>query len=294
MSIDLEHLRGWIGRAERSDDSVSAAPIAALSATLDRDDPLPRQGDRLPALWHWLYFLPAHRQSELGVDGHVRLGGFLPPVTLPRRLYAGGRVEILHPLLVGDPIERVSRILDISRKDGRTGPLVFVQVRHEISSRGRLALTEEHDIVYRDTGKPDDPQPPVRRAPDDAAWTREIHPDSVLLFRYSALTFNGYRIHYDQRFATGVHGHPGLVVHAPLVATLLADLLRRNLPEASVSSFSFRAITALFDTGAFFVCGRPDGDGSVKLWARDPAGALAMEATARLEPPLAFPLTFHA
>jgi 3-methylfumaryl-CoA hydratase len=294
MSIDLEHLRGWIGRAERRDDIVTAAPIAALSATLDRDDPLPRQGDRLPALWHWLYFLPTHRQSELGVDGHVRLGGFLPPVTLPRRLYAGGRVEILHPLLVGDPIERVSRILDISRKDGRTGPLVFVQVRHEIRSRGRLALTEEHDIVYRDTGKPDDPQPPVRRAPDDAAWTREIHPDSVLLFRYSALTFNGYRIHYDQRFATEVQGHPGLVVHAPLVATLLADLLRRNLPEASVSSFSFRAITALFDTGAFFVCGRPDGDGSVKLWARDPAGALAVEATARLEPPLAFPLTFHA
>jgi 3-methylfumaryl-CoA hydratase len=294
MSIDLEHLRGWIGRAERRDDIVTAAPIAALSATLDRDDPLPRQGDRLPALWHWLYFLPAHRQSELGVDGHVRLGGFLPPVTLPRRLYAGGRVEILHPLLVGDPIERVSRILDISRKDGRTGPLVFVQVRHEIRSRGRLALTEEHDIVYRDTGKPDDPQPPVRRAPDDAAWTREIHPDSVLLFRYSALTFNGYRIHYDQQFATEVQGHPGLVVHAPLVATLLADLLRRNLPEASVSSFSFRAITALFDTGAFFVCGRPDGDGSVKLWARDPVGALAVEATARLEPPLAFPLTFRA
>jgi 3-methylfumaryl-CoA hydratase len=283
MKIDLEHLREWIGRAERGEDVVTAAPVAALSATLDRDDPSPRQGDRLPPLWHWLYFLPTHRQSELGVDGHVRLGGFLPPVTLPRRLYGGGRVEILHPLLVGDPIERVSRILDVSAKVGRTGPLVFVRVRHEIRSREHLALTEEHDIVYRDTARPDDLQPPLRRAPDDAAWSREINPDDVLLFRYSALTFNGYRIHYDRRFATEAQGHPGLVVHAPLVATLLGDLLRRNLPEANLASFSFRAIAALFDTGPFFICGRPDGDGSVKLWARSSAGALAVEATARLE-----------
>jgi 3-methylfumaryl-CoA hydratase len=294
MSIDIDHLREWIGRAERSIDIVTAAPVAALSATLDRDDPAPRPGDRLPALWHWLYFLPARRQSELGLDGHVRPGGFLPPVTLPRRLYAGGRVEILHPLLVGDAIERMSRILDVSRKDGRTGPLVFVQVRHEIRSRDRLALTEEHDIVYRDTARPDDPQPPPRRAPDDAAWTSEVHPDDVLLFRYSALTFNAYRIHYDRRFATEAQGHPGLVVHAPLVATLLADLLRRNLPEANVSSFSFRAITALFDTGPFFICGRPDAEGAVKLWARDQTGALAVEATARLERPLALPLTSRA
>jgi 3-methylfumaryl-CoA hydratase len=294
MSIDIERLREWIGRTERTADTITAAPVARLSATLDRDDPPPRPGDPLPALWHWLYFLPTHRQSEIGVDGHVRLGGFLPPVPLPRRLYAGGRVEMLHPLRVGDPIERVSRILDVSSKHGRSGPLVFVQVRHEVRTRERLSLTEDHDIAYRDSGRPGDPQAPVRRAPDDALWTREIHPDDVLLFRYSALTFNGYRIHYDRRFATETQGHPGLVVHAPLVATLLADLLRRHLPGASVSSFSFRAISALFDTGPFLICGRPDDDGSVKLWARDPAGALAVEATAKLERPLAFPLTFRA
>jgi 3-methylfumaryl-CoA hydratase len=282
MSIDIEHLREWIGRTERRHDTVTAAPVAALSATLDRDDPSPRRGDLLPALWHWLYFLPTDRQSELGVDGHVRLGGFLPPVPLPRRLYAGSRVEMLHPLRIGDAIARFSRIVDVSRKDGRSGPLVFVRVRHEIRSRERLALTEEHDIVYRDASKPDDQQPLVHRAPDDAAWTREIHPSDVLLFRYSALTFNGYRIHYDRRFATEAQRYPGLVVHAPLVATLLADLLRRNLPEAKVSSFSFRAISALFDTGPFFICGRPRDDGTVKLWARDPAGALAVEATAKL------------
>ncbi len=278
-----DRLREWIGRTESSVDTVTAAPVAALSATLDREDPIPRPGDPLPLLWHWLYFLPAHRQSELGADGHARLGGFLPPVPLPRRLWAGGRVEILHPLHIGDQIARVSRIVDVSMKDGRTGPLVFVRVRHEISSQDRLALTDEHDIVYRDHPTPDTPPPPVERAPDGAVWTREIHPDEVLLFRYSALTFNGYRLHYDRRFATELYGYPGLVVHAPLIATLLADMLRRNLPRAGVTTFSFRATSALVDTSPFFVCGRPaDGGGSVRLWARDPTGALAMEATATL------------
>jgi 3-methylfumaryl-CoA hydratase len=176
---------------------------------------------------------------------------------------------------------RLSRIVDVSQKDGRTGPLVFVRVRHEISRDDRLAVTEEQDIVYRNNSGPDDPPPRVQRAPGHETWLREIHPDEVLLFRYSALTFNGYRIHYDRPFATRIQGYPGLVVHGPLIATLLADLLRRSLPDATVSSFSFRAISAVFDTGPFFVCGRPDKDGRVvTLWARDSDGAVAVEATA--------------
>jgi 3-methylfumaryl-CoA hydratase len=283
MSIDLEGLRAWIGRTESSVDKVTAAPVSALSATLDRDDAFPRRGDPLPILWHWLYFLPMHRQSELGLDGHARLGGFLPPVPLPRRMYAGSRVDIVHPLCVGDAMVRVSRIVDVSQKEGRTGPLVFVRVRHEISRDDRLAVTEEQDIVYRNSPGPDDPPPRVQRAPGDATWQREIHADEVLLFRYSALTFNGYRIHYDRPFATRIQGYPGLVIHAPLIATLLADLVRRNLPQATLSSVSFRAISALFDTGPFFVCGRPDSDGrAVALWARDSEGRLAVEATATL------------
>ena len=166
MSIDIEPLRAWVGRTESSADTVAAAPIAALSATLDRDDPLPQRGDPLPILWHWLYFLPMHRQSELGVDGHARLGGFLPPVPLPRRMYAGNRVDIIHPLGVGDVIFRRSRIVDVSQKEGRTGPLVFVRVRHEISRDDRLAVTEEQDIVYRNNPGPDDPPPRVQRAPE--------------------------------------------------------------------------------------------------------------------------------
>ena len=283
MSIDIEQLRAWIGRTESSADTVTAAPIAALSATLDRDDPLPRRGDPLPILWHWLYFLPRHRQSELGPDGHARLGGFLPPVPLPRRMYAGNRVDIIHPLAVGDAIVRLSTIVDVSQKEGRTGPLVFVRVRHEISRDDRLAVTEEQDIVYRNNPGPDDPPPRAQRGPGPESWLREIHPDEVLLFRYSALTFNGYRIHYDRPFATRIQGYPGLVVHGPLIATLLADLVRRNLPEATISSLSFRAISALFDIGPFFVCGRPGSDGrTVTLWARDAEGALAVEATAML------------
>jgi len=283
MKIELAQLGDWVGRTESSVDTVTAAPIAALSATLDRDDPSPQRGDPLPILWHWLYFLPMHRQSELGLDGHARLGGFLPPVPLPRRMYAGNRVNIVQPLHVGDAVARVSTIVDVSQKEGRTGSLVFVRVRHEISRDDHLAITEDQDIVYRNNPGPDDPPPRLLRAPDDEMWQREIHPEEVLLFRYSALTFNGYRIHYDRPFATRVQGYPGLVVHGPLIATLLADLVRRHLPDATISSFSFRAISARFDTSPFFVCGRPDGDRrTLKLWARDADGTLAVEATATL------------
>ena len=284
MRVHVAPLREWIGRTELAADEVTSAPIAALSATLDRDDPMPQPGDPLPLLWHWLYFLPIHRQSELGDDGHAKLGGFLPPVPRPRRMYAGNRVEIHHLLRVRDAITRLSRIVDVTEKVGRTGSLVFVRVRHEISNPEGLALTEDQDIVYRDDPKAGEAAPTPPRAPDDAAWTREVRPDDVLLFRYSALTFNGHRIHYDRRFVTEVQRYPGLVVHGPLIATLLADLLRRHLPDAHVSSFSFRAVNPLFDTAPFFVCGRPDDDGrTVRLWAKDSDGALAVEATAILD-----------
>jgi 3-methylfumaryl-CoA hydratase len=254
--------------------------MAALSATLDRDDPPPQAGDPLPPLWHWLYFLPLHRQSELAPDGHAARGGFLPPVPLPRRMWAGGRIEFHHPLRVAQEIARTSRIVDVKHKQGRSGPLVFVLVRHEIRTAEGLAITEEHDIVYRDHARHVSAQQP---APKDCAWQRTVHPDDVLLFRYSALTFNGHRIHYDRRYATEVEGYPGLVVHGPLIATFLLDLLRRNLPHANVTRFAFRALSPLFDAEPFMVCGQPGGDGSVvRLWAKDAAGGLAMEASAQV------------
>lgn len=256
--------------------------MAALSATLDRDDPPPSLGDPLPPLWHWLYFLPVHRQSELGPDGHAKLGGFLPPVPLPRRLWAGTRIEFHHPLRVGETITRESRIVNVEHKQGRSGSLVFVLVRHEIRNAAGIALTDEHDIVYRDSPRPGDPTPPpAPAAPADHAWERTIHPDDVLLFRYSALTFNGHRIHYDRRYVTEVEGYPGLVVHGPLQATLLVDLLRRSMPQANVKRFVFRAVSPLFDTAPFAVCGKPEADGkTVQLWTRSEAGGLAMSVTA--------------
>lgn len=280
MDLNLDSLREWRGKTESRSDEVTSAPIAALSATLDRDDPFPRAGDPVPALWHWLYFLPIPRQSELGPDGHAKRGGFLPPVPLPRRMFAGDRVQFHRPLRVGEKISRLSRIVDVNHKQGRSGPLVFVVVRHEISDREGLAISEEHDIVYRENPKNTDAAPAPQKPPSGPSWAWEIRPEETLLFRYSALTFNGHRIHYDRRYATEVEGYPGLVVHGPLIATLLLELLRRNLADANVASLSFRAVRPLFDTAPFSVCGKVASDGkSAQLWATDSEGWLAMDAT---------------
>jgi 3-methylfumaryl-CoA hydratase len=271
----------WLGRTETRHDIVTATPIAALAATLDRDDPPPATGTPLPPLWHWLYFLPLQRQSEIGPDGHPRRGGFLPPVELPRRMWAGGRLSFLQPLRAGDAVTRTSRIASIASKQARSGPLVFVTVEHEIATATGVALREAHDIVYRELPAPGTSAIPMA-APVDEAFARKIVPDDVLLFRYSALTFNGHRIHYDRRYVTEVEGYPGLIVHGPLIATLLVDLLRREHPDAVLRRFDFKALSPLFDLHPFAVCGRPDGDRRFALWARSAEGALAMQATAEI------------
>ena len=278
-------LREWIGRSQAVSDVATATPFAALSATIDRAAERPPAGTPLPPLWHWLYFLPLHRRSDIGSDGHAKRGGFLPPVPLPRRMWAGSQFEFHQPLRIGDALTRVSTIQDITEKSGRTGALVFVKVKHEIrrGSEADVALTEFHDIVYRDAPRPDDAPPPPKPAPSSARWEREWVPDDVLLFRYSALTFNGHRIHYDRRYVTEVEGYPGLVVHGPLVATLLLDLLRRQLPDAAVTRYEFRAVRPVFDLHPFVVCGEPQPDGrTLHLWARDHEGWLTMDATATI------------
>ena len=279
----LAHLQSWQGRTETLRDQATAAPLRGLSATLDREDPPPAAGDELPPLAHWLFFLPQHRQGEIGPDGHPRRGGFLPPVPLPRRMWAGGRLQWLAPLRVGDEIRRVSRIESVTHKAGRSGDLLFVLVRHEVHNAQGLALTEEHDIVYRAAAQPGEPAPPPQAAPGDAPWQRQIVPDDVLLFRYSALTFNGHRIHYDRRYVTEVEGYPGLVVHGPLIATLLLDLVRRQQSGARVKTFQFKALRPTFDLHPFQVNGRPSADGkTVNLWASDHEGWLTMQGEATL------------
>ncbi len=278
-----EDLAAWIGRSETVHDTIGATPVVALTATLDHPAAPVFAGSMLPPLWHWLYFLPMHRQSELGADGHAQRGGFLPPVPLPRRMWAGGQFEFHAPVRVGDAVARKSTIADVTSKEGRSGKLVFVKVRHELFCNGSAApaLTEFHDIVYREAKQPTDVEPPPQPAATGAPWQREIVPDDVLLFRYSALTFNGYRIHYDRKYVTEVEGYPGLIVHGPLIATQLMDLLRRHAPEAEVASFRFKAVRPTFDLHAFKVNGVRNGN-EVKLWAQDHEGWLTMDAVATL------------
>jgi 3-methylfumaryl-CoA hydratase len=278
-------LQSWIGRSETVEDTINPTPVRALTATLDHPATPLVAGVAIPPLWHWLYFLPMHRQSEIGADGHAKRGGFLPPVPLPRRMWAGSRFEFRSSICVGDRASRTSTIDDVATKEGRSGKLVFVKVRHEVRCNEAVepALVEFHDIVYREAQGPNDVAPPPQAAPGEAAWRRRIVPDDVLLFRYSALTFNGHRIHYDRQYVTQVEGYPGLIVHGPLIATLLMDLLRRQLPEADVASFRFKAVRPTFDLNAFHVNGQPQADGkTIRLWASDHEGWLTMDAIAVL------------
>lgn len=274
-------LTKWIGREQHRVDWVNPNHLAAWSATLDRDDPFPREGDPAPPGFHWTLFTPLARQSELGPDGHARRGGFLPPVPLPRRMWAGSRLAFHQPLRVGERAEQRSVIRKVEEKSGRAGALVFVTVQHTVSTAAGVAIEEEQDIVYREAPRPGAATAARVEPAPRGRWEREIVPDDVLLFRYSALTFNGHRIHYDRRYVTTVEGYAGLVVHGPLIATLLLDLLRRQLPGATVARFRFKGLRPTVDTTPFDVRGGPgDAPDHVRLWSTDNQGQVGMEAEA--------------
>ncbi len=287
---DIATLRTWIGRTERFEDVVAPMRLAELAATLDRDDPFPAPGDPAPPLAHWMFcaFLGLVPGGALGADGHPRRGGFLPPVDLPRRMWAGSDVTFHAPLRAGDAVARVATVEDVVEKRGRSGRLVFVTVRHDYAGAAGPVLTDRQSIVYREAPKAEDrgagaagSLAPDSPAPGGAAFAREVVPDIAMLFRYSALIFNAHRIHYDRRFAVEAEGYPGLVVHGPLIATLLADLVRRARPEARIARFRFRALRPLFEGRAIALAGRED-DGGLALWAADDTGARASEATVAL------------
>lgn len=278
--IDLAQLRQWVGKTETHQDEAGQFAANALAATLNHDRRFDR-GDALPPLYHWLYTLPLFRLDQAGYDGHAALGGFLPPVPLPRRMWAGGRLRFYAPIRVGDHITKTSRIQSVDHKSGRSGDLVFVTVRHEIATQNGPALCEDHDIVYRAAPSANTPKPVTQPARDEGT-VRRVVPDPVLLFRYSALTFNGHRIHYDRPFCES-EGYDGLVVHGPLLATLLLDHLTREYPDRWVTSFDFRAKATVTDGTGFGLHLLPDGD-RMALWVRRSDGALAMEAEAETAP----------
>ena len=238
-------------------------------------------GSPLPPLWHWFYFLGTAPQAQLGLDGHPQRGGFMPPIELPRRMFAGSRMTFHRPLRLGEPAQRQAQIRDVTEKSGRSGALAFVTVDYRFLQGDELCIEEQQDIVYREPGAAL-PAPDVidLPAPEPGSWCREFAADPRLLFRFSALTFNAHRIHYDRPYAQNEEGYPGLVVHGPLTAMLLADLVRRN-DARRIATFSFRGAAPLFDLAPFRLLGRPDQD-SVELEAEGPDGRAVLTAKATL------------
>lgn len=279
MALDIDHLRQWVGKVQQDKEVLSPTLAQQFNATFDRVSGTDA-GNAAPLLIHLCLTAPIAAGSELGPDGHPARGGFLPPVPLPRRMWAGGAFKFHDNIRIGDTVSRKSTIKDVALKQGRTGPLCFVTVEHEICSNGRLALTERQDIVYRDVAPQGQGAASVAAEPAPSAQqSRQIEPTATLLFRYSAMTFNGHRIHYDRPYVTEVEGYPGLMVHGPMQATMLCQMAA-DLRGATPKMFSFRSLSPLFDTDGFTINATNHGDG-MTLWTSRIGGPVAMEANAQ-------------
>ena len=282
MAQDMASLKKWIGVKESAIDYVTVPTIHRLSALLDRDDPFPRIGDPLPIGWHAILFPRVVRQSQIGPDGHPARGDFLPPVPLPRRMFAGKTVTFAGELRVGDEVRRESVIQDVELKQGRTGEMIFVTVKTDIYGPRGLAITELQRIVYRDAPDPNATPTPPQAPPAQAKWEKIVIPDNVMLFRFSALTFNGHRIHYDLPYVTGTEGYPGLIVNGNLSTLMMFELAREHAGRP-IKRFSSRNVSPLFVGRPLHVCGAPaDDSNSVKLWVTNDKGAVALTADAEL------------
>ncbi|MGV8920005.1 MAG: FAS1-like dehydratase domain-containing protein [Pseudomonas sp.] len=257
----------WLGRIEQAEDHLSRNLIKRIAATFD--EAIPADGDALPPLWQWCFFQDSLSESQLGTDGHPARGGFLPPADNRNRMWAGGRIEFFEPLRVGADAHKLSTITHIEEKVGRTGALLFVTVRHDYSQNGRLAIREEQDIVYRE---PTPPKQGSGEALEESDWSEAIVPTPTLLFRYSAVTFNGHRIHYDYPYVTGTEGYAGLVVHGPMIATLSLRAFCRANPGARLRHFAYRGLRPLIAPQPFNVGGRVLEPGKAQLWAGNQAG----------------------
>jgi 3-methylfumaryl-CoA hydratase len=286
MATELQDMQDWVGRQQTVEALVTAYQANVLAATLDRDDPPFRDGDALPPGWQVMYIRDVTRLKDSAEDGHPMRGGeFAPPIPLPRRMWAGTKTTYHQPVMVGETIVKTTTIKAITPKTGKTGQLVFIKLTAEIAGASGVAVTEEQDVVYREMAKPGTAPPQPQPAPTDPAWSRVMHPSPVLLFRWSALTMNSHRIHYDRPYVTGVEGYPGLLVQGSFTQVLLLDLFRREMPQATLKTFDVRAVSSLYDNNDFFVEGAPGADGrSASLWTRNHQGGLAMTAQATFEP----------
>ena len=279
-AVDLESFKSCVGRTIETRDVVTVSPLARMSAWLDRDDPEPKPGDPIPPGAHLLYFLSTTRQSALGAAGGNPRDDLEPPIPLQRKVWAGCRMWFHQPIRVGEAIRRVGTVKTLTPKQGRSGPLVFTTFRDEIFGPGGLAMAEEMDIIFREDPKGEEAPPPAQPRPGKAAWQRIVQADPPLLFRFSALTYNSHRIHYDYVYTTQVEKYPGLLITGPLQALLLIDLARRNTASRPIAEFSCRALRPIFEGGPVYVEGAPTPDGSgAELWTLDRSETLGMTAS---------------
>jgi len=284
-TLDLGDLRSHIGRTQTTTDVIHAGPANFLRLAFGRSEPEYREGDVLPPAWLGLYFLPKVPADALRPDGSPRDTGVVPPLALPRRMFAGERVRLHGGVRIGETLRRETRLADLSVKRGGTGTLVFATVTSRVFGPNGLTLEEERRTVFREEVKAGERNQAPRRdaAPTDVPWRQVVTPDPVVLFRYSALTFNSHRIHYDRAWAMDVEGYPGLVVHGPLTTTLLIDFARDRNPGRRVAAYTTQARAPLFDTAPFELRGRPAANGGgCELWAVTPEGTIAMSAEVEL------------
>lgn len=279
-TIDIEYLQQWVGRQQSAEDDITLFPARALAAALDNQT-LPENGDPLPLFWEWMYFLATPLASETGADGHPDKGGFLPPVPLPRRMWAAGEVEFCQSIIIGQRAKRVSTIDSVELKEGSTGTLVFINLRHEIYQQDVLCVRQVQNIVYREQPSERLALPAGKPAPDASDFSQTCQADPVLLYRYSALTFNGHRIHYDRDYAVNEELYPALVVHGPLLVTLLLELQRSHLANRQIKHFKFRAVRPTFDSQPFTLSGSVV-DENLSLWSADHEGFTCMTIKAQL------------
>ena len=284
MTKAQRQLSEWLGKTSSRSGLIESQQAQLLAATLDRDPQSVEAGMALPPLWHWCFLLEAARHSSLGGDGHPQRGDFLPPVDLPRRMWAGSEIEFHKPIIIGDRASKQSRISNITQKQGKSGELVFVTVEHEIDQDGQLCLSERQTLVYREAaqmnGAANKPLPETRN-PGESDFSVLLKADPALLFRYSAATFNAHRIHYDRDYAVQKEHYPGLLVHGPLLATLLLEQLNRHIgSDLTLDKFDFRAQAPVYDLTPFHLCGKQSAKNEYQLWVADDTALSCLQASA--------------
>ncbi len=275
-----EDIKSWIGKSIKSEDYISDFPVRAMSSVFDYES---ENFIEVPYGWHWLYFLNLPLQKNLGLDGHEKRIGFMPPIDLPIRMYAGGEINYFKPILIGVKLKKTSSIVSIENKEGSTGKLTFLKIKHEITNKKEILINEIQNLVYREDKKSQKTKSTIGiKAPNNFDYEKSWETSPEMLFRYSALTHNTHKIHYDFPYATGVEGYPQIVVHGPLMATFLLDLISNIITnKQKLINFTFRLKSPVFVGGTIFAQAIKTKNG-LDLWIKDQNGYQSLTAEAEI------------